>query len=77
MTTPDPIQSQADEAMARITTYINRAAGQHQRRIEAEHAKAMNALLGSDSPFCVRGPHGARVYVTSRAAVALMQQAPA
>jgi hypothetical protein len=77
MQTPDTIEQQADEAMARITTYINRAASQHQRSIEAEHARAMNALLGSDSPFCVRGPHGARVYVTSRTAVALMQRAPA
>jgi len=62
------IEARCEAAMARIRSSINRSAGQHQRAIERQFAPSMNAMLGQDSPFCVHGPAGLRLYVTSRAA---------
>lgn len=63
----------ASEAMARITSHINRSAGQHSRAVEAALANRLNALLGHHSPFAMRTPEGGTVYVTSRSARAQWQ----
>jgi hypothetical protein len=67
MSTQPTIAQQCEAAMARIRSSINRSAGQHQRAMERQFACSMNAMLGEDSPFCVHGPAGVHLYVTSRA----------